>query len=188
MTVFDLIVIGVVGLSTLMAFLHGLMRVAASLAAWIVGILAAVHFASPVGGMLPDFGGTPAVRYVVAFVLILVAALVIGALIGYVLSHLLALAGLGFVDRGLGAVVGFARGLVIAVLLVLLAGLTRLPKADWWQNAWLSAPFAIAALSLRPWLPKAWADRLDYGGKERRPAKTVVEAESSTGIMYAAEA
>jgi membrane protein required for colicin V production len=187
MTAFDLVVIGVVGISTLVAFLHGFMRVVASLVAWVVGILAAAHFSGVVGGMLPDFGGSPAVRYVVAFVLILIAALIVGALIGYVLSRLLALAGLGFLDRGLGAVVGFARGIVIAVLLVLLAGLSRVPRADWWQNAWLSAPLTIAALSVRPWLPKAWADRLDYSGKERRPAKAVVRAEGTTRTMRGLE-
>ena len=178
MTAFDLLAIGIVGLSTLLAFLRGFMRVVASLVAWVVGILAALHFSSPVGGLLPDFGETPALRYVVAFVFILVVVLIVGALVGYVLSRLLQLVGLGFLDRALGAIVGFARGIAIAVLLVLMAGLSALPRADWWQNAWLSAPLTTAALSLRPWLPKAWADRLDYGGKERRPAKTVVKAEA----------
>ena len=177
MTAFDFVVIAVVGISTLAAFLHGFMRVVASLAAWIVGIVAAVHFAGPVGGMLPDFGESSVTRYVVAFVLILVATLVLGALVGYLLARLLRLAGLGVLDRSLGAIVGFARGVLIAVLLVLMAGLTRLPRADWWQNALLSAPLTVAALSARPWLPKAWADHLDYGGKERRPAKAVVRAE-----------
>jgi len=188
MTAFDLVVIGVVGVSTLMALIHGFMRVVASLVAWVVGILAAVNLASPVGAMLPDFGGTPAIRYVVAFIVILVVALIVGALIGYVLSRLLELAGLGFINRALGAVVGFARGIVIAVLLVLLGGLTGLPRSDWWQNAWLARPLVTAALTMRPWLPRAWAERLDYGGKERRPAKAVVMAEGTTGIMRSSEA
>jgi membrane protein required for colicin V production len=188
MTAFDFVVIGVVGISTLMAFMRGFMRVVASLVAWVVGLLAAVRLASPVGGMLPDFGGTPAIRYVVAFIVILVAALIVGALIGYVLSRLLELAGLGFINRALGAVVGFARGIVIVVLLVLLAGLTELPRADWWQNAWLSRPFVTAALTVRPCVPRAWAERLDYSGKERRPAKAVVKAEGATGTMRGSEA
>ena len=188
MTVFDYVVIGVVVLSTLLALLRGFMRVVTSLVAWVVGILAAVHLASPVGGMLPDFGGSPAIRYAVAFVVILVVVLFIGALVGYMLARLLHFAGLGFLDRALGAIVGFVRGIAIAVLLVLLAGLTRLPRADWWQNAMLSAPLTTAALSARPWLPKAWADRLDYKGKERHPGRTVVKAEGSTDIMRGSEA
>jgi membrane protein required for colicin V production len=186
MTGFDFAVIAVIAISTLAAFVHGFMRVAASLVAWVVGIVAAARFASAVGPMLPDFGESPATRYVLAFVLILLAVLLVGGLVGYLLARMLRTAGLGFLDRGLGAVVGFARGILIAVLLVLLAGLTALPKADWWQNALLSPPLTVAALSLRPWLPRVWADRLDYG-KERRPAKAVVTTEGSLGNMRGLE-
>jgi membrane protein required for colicin V production len=176
MSAFDLIVVGIVGLSTVAAFLHGFVRVAASLAAWVLGFFAALRFSSGFGAMLPDFGESPTTRYVVAFVAILLVVLVVGALIGFVVSRMVRAIGLGFLDRFLGAVVGLARGLIIVVFFVLLAGLTTLPTKDWWQNAMLSPIFTTAALSLRPWLPKVWAERLDYGGKERRPVKPVVKA------------
>jgi membrane protein required for colicin V production len=175
MTAFDLIVVGILGLSTVVAFLRGFVRVAASLAAWVLGFLAALRFSSALGAMLPDFGERPTTRFVVAFVAILLVLLVVGALIGFVASRLLRAIGLGFLDRFLGAVLGLARGLIIVVFLVLLAGLTTLPTKDWWQNATLSPTFTTAALSLRPWVPRPWAERLDYGRKERRPAKPVVK-------------
>jgi membrane protein required for colicin V production len=175
MTAFDLIAVGIVGLSTVAAFLRGFVRVAASLAAWVLGFLAALRFSGGLGAMLPNFGESPTTRYVVAFVVILLVVLVVGALVGFVASRLLRAIGLGFLDRFLGAVFGLARGLVIVVFLVLLAGLTKLPTKDWWQNAALSPIFTTAAMSLRPWLPKPWAERLDYGGKEHRPAKPVVK-------------
>ena len=178
MTAFDLIAIGIVGLSTVFAFWRGFVRVLASLAAWIVGVLAAIHFSPLVGAMLPDFGESPAARYVVAFAIILVLVLLIGALIGFLVSRLVQAVGLGFLDRFLGAIFGVARGILIAVLLVLLAGLTSLPKTDWWQNAVSSPALVDAALDLRPWLPRAWADRLDYGRGERAPAKPVLKTQS----------
>jgi membrane protein required for colicin V production len=176
MTAFDFMVIGVVGLSMVAAFLRGFVRVCISLGAWIIAVVAAVRFAGVGGGMLPDLGETPATRYVVAFALILVAVLIVGALVGYLLSRLVQAAGLGFLDRALGAIFGIARGLLIVVILVLCAGVTSAPRMDWWQNALTSRPLTTAALMLRPWLPKAWADHLDYGPKERRPAKAVVLA------------
>ncbi len=176
MTAFDFLVIGIIGLSTLFAFWHGFTRLIASLVAWVVGVLAAIRLSGGFGNMLPDFGESPAARYVAAFAIILVVVLIVGALIGFLLSRLLQAVGLGFLDRSLGAIFGFARGILVAVLLVLLAGMTTLPKSDWWQNASLSPALVTAALSLRPWLPKAWADQLDYGRGERRPAKTVVKA------------
>jgi hypothetical protein len=33
-----------------------------------------------------------------------------------------------------------------------------------------------AALSLRPWLPQAWAEQLAFPRSERKPAKSVVQA------------
>jgi len=175
MTAFDFLVIGIVGLSALTAYLRGFVRVAASLVAWVVGIVVALRYSDAFGSMLPNFGEAPATRYVVAFVLILLGVLVVGALIGLLLSRAVRAIGLGFLDRFLGAIFGLARGVVIAVLLVLLAGLTALPTKNWWQNALLSPPLTTAALSLRPWLPRVWAERLDYDGKERRPAKPVVK-------------
>jgi membrane protein required for colicin V production len=175
MTAFDFLVIGIVGLSTVFAFWRGFVRVLASLAAWVVGVLAAIRFSPLVGTILPDVGESPAVRYVVAFAIILVLALIVGALIGFLVSRLARAAGLGFLDRLLGAVFGVARGILIAVLLVLFAGLTTLPRSDWWQNAVSSPALVAAALNLRPWLPRAWAERLDYGHEERRPARPVVK-------------
>jgi membrane protein required for colicin V production len=176
MTAFDLMAIGVIGLSTILAFWRGFVRVVASLASWVIAFVAAIHYSDAVGAMLPDFGETPATRYVLAFALILVGVLVVGALVGFLLSRFLAAIGLRFLDRFLGAIFGFARGVLIAVVIVLLAGVTSLPKKDWWQNAVTSPALTAAALSLRPWLPKVWADRLDYGPGERRPAKPVVRA------------
>ncbi len=182
MTAFDFAVIGIVGLSTLFAFWQGFIRMAASLAAWIVGIVAAIHFSSVIGTLLPDFGESAAVRYVVAFAIILVVVLLAGAALGFLVSRLAQAAGLGFVDRVLGAIAGLARGILVAVLLVLFAGLTALPRGDWWQNAMSSPALVAGALSLRPWLPKAWADRVNYGRRERPPAKSVVMAGSSGNL------
>ena len=70
--------------------------------------------------------------------------------------------GLGFMDRLLGAIFGVARGLIVVVIFALVAGMTTLPKRDWWQNSALGRPLADAALSLKRYLPRAWADRLDF--------------------------
>jgi membrane protein required for colicin V production len=84
--------------------------------------------------------------------------------------------GLGFVDRALGGVLGLARGLLIVVIGVLIAGLTTLPQQDWWRRAMFAPALVDAALSLRPWLPQAWAEQLAFPRSERKPAKSVVQA------------
>ena len=168
MTAFDLVVIGVVGLSALLGFVRGFVRVVVSLAAWVIAALAAIHFSEALGAGLPEFGGGPAARYVAAFGLIAIVVLIAGALTGWLLSRAVRAIGLGFLDRLLGALAGVARGVLLVVLGVLLAGLTDLPQRDWWQNATLAPALVTAALSLRPWLPKPWAEALEYG-KAGRP-------------------
>jgi membrane protein required for colicin V production len=169
MNAFDWTIIGVVGLSMLLAFFRGVTRELIALAAWVLGFVAAVALTPLLGGMLPEIGDNPVIRYLIAFVVIFLGALFLGALIAWPLSSVIRKAGLGFADRFLGAVFGVARGLVVIVAFVLVAGLTTLPRQIWWQNAALAPPFAAAALSLKPWLPPEWAQRLDYSREGRMP-------------------
>ncbi|MEO5765912.1 MAG: CvpA family protein [Casimicrobiaceae bacterium] len=171
MTPFDLAILAVILLSTLFAFVRGVVRELIALVAWVVGIVGALAFAAVVGAWIPEIPGYPAVRYLIAFAAILIAALVIGAIIAAPLARVIRAAGLGFVDRFLGSLFGLLRGVLLIVGFVLVAGLTALPRADWWQNSALTPTFVVAALALKPWLPAQWAERLDYSrdGAPRAP-------------------
>ncbi|HET9046051.1 MAG TPA: CvpA family protein [Casimicrobiaceae bacterium] len=175
MTPFDLAILATILLSTLLAFIRGVVRELIALVAWVVGFVGAFAFAPTVGGWIPEIPGYPAVRYLIAFAAILIAALVLGALIAAPLARVIHAAGLGFVDRFLGSIFGVARGLLVILGFVLVAGLTALPRADWWQNSALAPPFVVGALALKPWLPERWAERLDYsrGGASRASTQKV---------------
>jgi len=172
-TPFDLAILATILLSTLFAFIRGVVRELIALVSWVVGFVGALAFAPTVGGWIPEIPGYPAVRYLIAFAVILIAALVIGAIIAAPLARMIRAAGLGFVDRFLGSIFGVARGLLVILGFVLVAGLTALPRADWWQNSALAPPFVVGALALKPWLPERWAERLDYSrdGAKRVPAQ-----------------
>ena len=159
---FDLTLIAIVALSTLFAFARGVVREVIALATWVVALVAAFAYAGPVSVLFAGFDISAAAKHVLAFALILIAILVAGAVLARMLSGAVKAIGLGFVDRLLGAVFGAARGVAIVVLFALVAGLTTLPKQDWWQNAMLGRPLAEAALALKPYLPRAWAQRLDF--------------------------
>jgi membrane protein required for colicin V production len=177
MTAFDLIVIGIVGLSAVFAFWRGLVRVVMSLVGLVAAVLAAIHFSPWASNLLLVVSDNAVTRYMAAFALIFIVVALIFALLGWMLSKAVRAVGLGFIDRLLGAVFGVVRGVLIVVLGVLFAGLTTLPRQEWWQNAAFAPPLVIAALSLRPWLPTALAPRLDYGpgvGKPWSPAKSGV--------------
>lgn len=171
MTGFDLAVLAIVALSTLLAFLRGVVRELIAAVSWIAALVLAFAFDGPVAAILPGLEASPAARHVLAFALIVIGVLVAGALAAALLSKMIRAVGLGFLDRFLGALFGLARGAAIVVLFVLIAGVTTLPRYEWWQNASLGPALVTAALALRPWLPAAWAGRLDYSPAGRQPAR-----------------
>src|SRR4051812_30140911 len=119
MTGLDIGVAGLILLSTLLAFWRGLVRVAVSLAAWVIALFAAIKLSPQLAAMLPVFADQPPARYLTAFLVILIGVLIVGVLIGLILSKVVRAIGLGFLDRLLGAVFGFARGMLIVMVLVL---------------------------------------------------------------------
>lgn len=168
---FDLALLAVVVLSTLFAFVRGVVRELIAAVTWIVAIVAAVVYADPVAGWFARLDLAPVAKHLLAFGLILIAILVVGAFVATALSGVVRAIGLGFVDRVLGAAFGLARGLAVVVLFALVAGVTALPRHDWWQNSMFGGPLAVAALALKPWLPRAWAERLDFGGARTTTAR-----------------
>ena len=176
MTTFDWVVVIVIGLSTLAAFFRGVVRELIAAIAWVLGLIGAVAFTPALGAMLPDLPEYPAVRYIVAFALIIIGALLAGALIAWPLSSAVRAAGLGFVDRFLGSIFGLARGAALVLAFVLVAGLTPLPRTHWWQSALLVPPLVAGVTALAPHLPAALVGRLDYSRGGTAPKTAPVEA------------
>ncbi len=158
---FDYGVLIVIGLSFAFGVLRGLMREMVSLAGWIAAFVLATAFSGLVASHMPESLG-PMLAGLLSFLLVFVAVLVAGSVTGIVLSMLVRAAGLGFVDRLLGAVFGAVRGLAIVLLAVLLAGLTPLPQEPFWRQSVLAGPFETAVLALKPYLPRGLAQRLKY--------------------------
>jgi len=74
-------------------------------------------------------------------------------LLAMALDSIIAATGLTLADRGLGAVFGFLRGAVIALVAVTLCGMTALPQQDFWRHAQLSPYAEFAAHAVKPFLP-----------------------------------
>lgn len=159
---FDIAIIVLVLVSALLGWLRGIVRSLIGLLAWVVGVIAGLLFAPVVAGWFPPSPDYPLLPQAIAFVVIFLLALVAGALIAWPLRALLRVAGLAFMDRGLGVVFGSVRGVLVVLAFVIAAGLTALPTRDWWQNSVLAPHFSEGALALRPWLPTAWSQRMRY--------------------------
>jgi membrane protein required for colicin V production len=152
----------VIGLSAAIGIWRGLVREVFALTAWIAAALAAIMFAGEAAAWLPATFATPLVRTVIAASVVFVAVLMAVSLGGLLVSRLARAVGLSLADRTLGGVFGIARGALILLLLVLVAGLTALPREPFWREAKLSAPLETAATAVKPYLPRPVADRVRY--------------------------
>ena len=174
MTLFDVVIVAVVVLSSLLALMRGFVREVIALGAWIAGLVLAFMFAAPLAAQFESSRSSPVVAEVLAFAAIFVGVLIVGGIIAAVLSGAIRAAGLGGVDRVLGGAFGVLRGLAFVLLFVLVAGLSGLPQREWWQNSALAPSLAALALQFRDFLPSAWAGRLDFSPGQPR---------SKSGVM-----
>ncbi len=162
MTVFDFAVLLIVVLSVVISVVRGLVREVLSLASWIGAFFVAKFGATVVASWLPGWITHPGVRLAVGFALVMIATVLLFSLISMQIVKVVKITGLQGTDRALGGLFGFTRGLVIAVVAVLIAGLTPLPKGRYWQDAMFSAPLEAAASILKPWLPDNISARISY--------------------------
>ncbi len=162
MTLFDYAVLGIIAASLLLGMWRGVVSEILALAAWVVAFVVARMYAADVapayGKLLPD----ATLRYVAGFATVGVAVLLVFSIGRLVARLLMKAVGLGWADRSLGAVFGIGRGVAIALLLVLIGGLTPLPKEAWWRDASLAPPLETAIIAAKPWLPADLAKRIRY--------------------------
>lgn len=158
----DYTIIGVLVVSMVWSALRGVVREIISLGGWIIAFLAANLFAGPLATHLPQAIPGEGVRTLVAFLAIFVFALICSAFVGMLMTKLVSAIGLGGMDKALGALFGLARGGLLIMAAVLVAGLTSAPSQAWWKESWSGAPLRQAALALKPWLPDSFAQRLRY--------------------------
>ena len=104
----------------------------------------------------------PLWRQLAGAALVVVGVLILAALIRYLLRQLLQAAGLGATDRFFGALFGIARGLLVAVVVVLIGGVAGLSQAPWWTQALFSPPLEMAVVAAKPWLPAVVADKIRF--------------------------
>lgn len=162
MTAFDYAVLGVTGASSLLGLWRGVVSEILALVAWVAAFFAARAWGGAAAGFFGAWLADPAIGYAAGFVSVFVAVLIAFAVARLALSLLLRAVGLGLVDRLLGASFGVARGVLIALAGVLVAGFTALPRQAWWREAVLAPPLETAVLAARPFLPREAAQRIKY--------------------------
>ena len=140
----DWVIIVLLGGSCLIALFRGLVREALSLANWVVAALVARGASSAASEWLAQWINTPSIRYAVAFAALMLASLIIGGVLIGLVVRLVRASGLGFADRLLGLVFGFARGVLLVLLgLALVRFGLPVEEDSWWQSSMLVPIFNV---------------------------------------------
>jgi membrane protein required for colicin V production len=158
----DYFIFGVVSLSMLISLWRGFLKEAISLTSWVVAFLIAFTFLEDGDAYLAQYIGIPPVRIILAFGGLFLMTLLLGGLVNILVAQLMERTGLSGTDRLLGVVFGLLRGVALITILVLLAGLTPLPKDPSWNQSLFLPYFQKAALWLRSFLPPDFAKYFQF--------------------------
>jgi len=153
MTWVDYIILGVIALSVIISLLRGLLKEVMALVVWVAACAVAFVFTDDVEGLLSGSVDIPSARLAISFGLLFLITLIIGGLTNYLLGQMIEKTGLSGTDRFFGIFFGLARATVLLTAIVMLAGLTPLPKDHWWQQSRLLPVFETLAVYAGGFLP-----------------------------------
>lgn len=162
MTIIDIAVLAIIGISIALGVLRGLVREVLALVAWVAAFLLSNFLAPEAARLLPQGMGSEEVRLLVSYVVVFIIVLVALSVLAVLASKIVKVVGLGVSDRAVGGVFGLVRGVLVVMILVLLAGLTSLPRQSAWREAALRGALEAAAGYVKAWLPADLSKRIKY--------------------------
>jgi membrane protein required for colicin V production len=115
----DILLMLLLAASVISAFMKGLTRELVGLVAVICALLLGSWFYGMVAGYLLPYLNSRTLANVVGFILVFGVVIMLGALVGRILRGFMKITGLSFIDRLLGAVFGFVRGVLYAAAVLI---------------------------------------------------------------------
>jgi len=115
----DIVLLLIVGASMLTSFRKGLSREIIGLVAVVLALLLGSWFYGTVGALFEPHLSSPSAAHFAGFVIVFAGVLLVGAFVSAIVGKFLKVTGLSIVDHILGALFGLARGVLIAVALVM---------------------------------------------------------------------
>jgi membrane protein required for colicin V production len=176
----DYAVIAVLLISIAIGVLRGAVREVMNIAGWVLAFVLAYNFAPSVAAYFAEWAAEPVLRLVAAWIAIFLLVLLSVAVITNLVSGLIKQLGLGGLDRGIGALIGVARGLVVLLALTLAAGFTTVPQSPIWRDAASTPWLEIAALYSRTLLPDGISAKLQYRTRSEQKTRSA-EASNLVG-------
>ena len=116
---FDYLVIGIIALSGLIAFFRGFVQETLSLLLWVIAFAAAMFFYVYLDPYLINYIDNAEIRRILTIISVFFGIIFLGGLLIKLLRGLVHWSGMGGVDRLLGVLFGFLRGMLLIVVIYL---------------------------------------------------------------------
>lgn len=128
MTSYDLVIIGLFALLIGRGIWLGLLKQVTGFVALYLGYFVASQYHDRIFPVLRDISENPKVVFLTSYVILFVVTYIVVMLLGKALGYVLQMTITGWFDRLLGAVVGFGKAIILAVLLHMILGTILAPE------------------------------------------------------------
>jgi membrane protein required for colicin V production len=155
-----------IGILLIFFLLIGLLRGASletrSLACWLIASAVGWFFADDYTRVIKSALTNPKAQIAAAFAILFVLTLTLSTMVFFIRNFKKKRAYPSLLGHFAGLPVALLRGLLFVNLIVILAGLTPLPRDNWWHESKLLPHFQNAAVWLKTRFPSGFSDFLHY--------------------------
>lgn len=120
---------------------------------WLLAFVLAQWIGEDVGRLLPVVGSTETLNHIAGFVVVFVISVFVGGVVVWGLPKLVERAGLQPVDRGLGALFGLVRAVILTLVLAVAVLMSPLKGQGWWKDSYVAVGSLWTLKQLKPVLP-----------------------------------
>jgi len=158
----DLAIIVVILLFAVIGVLRGFVREVFSLLAWAGAGGISWLFAKDISDWFINSIQDSVLRRLAAFVVLFAVVFILITVAAFFVRRLFFEGRLKTPDHILGGIFGAARAAAVIVIIVLLAGLTSIPREPWWHESYLVGYFQSLALWVLDFFPLDIAHHSSY--------------------------
>ena len=133
MSTFDIIVLAVIVILTIIGLWKGMVRQIFGLLGVIAGYVLALRFYQPCSKFLTSIH--PGTARVISFIAIFLACILAAHIIGWLVGRFFNISGLGFLNRIGGGFLGFLKGCLIVSLIVLVVTASDSAKSSFFKKS-----------------------------------------------------
>ncbi|NNL54265.1 MAG: CvpA family protein [Woeseia sp.] len=154
MPVIDIVIAVAILMSIVVGFARGFVKEGMSIASLLVAIWAAFNLGDQAGSLSADWLSSPGMQLWFGRALVFVTVLAVGGLLAWGIGRLVRLSVLSGMDRGLGMIFGFLRGVLLGGVFVIGGQYASFDQDDWWRESRAIPHLAQVADWLRVMAPK----------------------------------